>query len=276
MNLPSEPVRRSLMHLQGSIWRHTSDQPPELLCMATQLCPDYVVTVYDKGVDNFETKPPHWNVEACDTWRRPHHRFTDLRLHSHHPGHRDDVVKWLYWAALCPIQPLIFLSTVEKPCQSYPVQPTASMDTLLEDRYPKLWRIGYGRGILDNTHSMLRRNYPDDPYKLEIRDGVLINDVTMTYFRGGADNLHNERSLVAHANFAYPGDIDYGAPVVTDDGWLAGILVGGDLGSGSSHQGAYVPIDLVIPFLHHEHARRKASPGFRMTHHTVIHHDYPS
>lgn len=273
--LLSEPTAlcRDLDRLQGSIWRHEADKPPVLLCMATRLATDYVVTVYDQGVDGFESKPPSWDVESREAWRSPQHRFSDLRLHSLYPGHPNDTVEWLYWASPCPLQPLVFLGTTEHAPETATCTAIAPMHTLLAREYPQLWRIGYGQGILANRRFELERCDPRRRYVLHVHEGCLIHDVHMMYFRGGADNLHQSRSLVGHANFNYPGPIDYGAPVVDAHGDLAGVLVGGELGPESSHQGAYVPTDFIAPLLLREHMRRRSYPKWDIGHHAVVHHE---
>lgn len=81
-----------------------------------------------------------------------------------------------------------------------------------------------------------------------ITEGCVLDTPHLSPYRCGSDKAADRRAIVARSNFDYPrSGKDWGSPVVAKDGRLAGVLIGGDLGPESGHQGAYVPVEMILP-----------------------------
>lgn len=210
-------VATSLSSLAAALYRHTHGQEPEFLCMATRLSQGIYATVADRV--------------ARKKWRE--NLYEDLRLHL-----LDGSVLWVDWAAKCPVTPVLLMEA--RGAEMSEIDIAGMADVAAAGTYPTVWRIGYGQPVWGKVEM------EKGP---RMAAGAVMSHPEMTWFRNGADQRRDERTIAAHANFDYPGKHDLGSPVVIDDGRLAGILVGGDLGPESAHQGAYVPAELVMPFI---------------------------
>jgi hypothetical protein len=222
MSRPSEPTREASSALTShaaALFRHAKGAEPKLLCMASYLGNGLFAAVSDELSDQRLPGPT---------------LYADLRLHLLDGTGR---VIWAEWAAELPILPLLLVKA--RGATDAPGPDIAPMADVSGRDCTTVWRIGYGRGVF---HEVALEKGP------RIAEGYVIHDPQMTWFRGGANRFAKARTLAVHCCFDYPGPADYGSPVVLSDGPLAGILVGGNLGPEGAHQGAYVPVELVLPF----------------------------
>lgn len=211
-------VAASLSSCGAALWRHERGKEPDFIGMATHLGDGLFATVGDQGVES------PWGGRG---------KWQDLRLHLLDGS---GAVLWGDWVDSIP-NALVVIKA--RPSRRLPVGPAhAPMHELAGCEYPKVWRIGFGHGVFgDLDHSSPPR----------MTEGCALDVPRVSFYRNGADKAADLRAVCVHANFDYPRRKDWGSPVVAEDGRLAGVLIGGDLGPERSHQGAYVPVDLVMP-----------------------------
>lgn len=170
------------------------------------------------------------------------------------------------WSVELPLRPLLLMK-VRVPITPPSLENTAKMADLLTIEYTKMWRIGY-----QSWHDHLKVEPDEPPY---ISEGRVFYELDYGYFRCGSDKLDlmNQRTFNVHGGFESPHRSDYGAPVVLADGRLAAVLIGGDMGPESSHQGAIIPIELILPFRDVWKARVEHHKGeFSSKYYFSIHH----
>jgi hypothetical protein len=191
-------------------------------------------------------------------------RYSNLRVHLLDGSGQMFWIDWIYEA---PILPVAILQVRGHGIERWPSPDIATMAEMSGKNH--LWRIGYASGIFGD-HSLDLASLGTEPPEV-VTEGWISTHPTMTYFRSGADDeFGNKLTIAGHANFGYPNKSDLGCPVVDNEGHLAGILVGADLGSQESHVGAYVPADLIMPFV--EFARvSKIYHQFRYASYPVVH-----
>ena len=200
----------------AAVWRHAQGSPSVLVGMAAHLGGGLYAAVADKGVQG------PWGGK----WR-------DLRIHLLDGS---GAVLWADWADTIPNAVVVLKVRASR---SLPADPApAPMHEVAASAHAAVFRIGYGNGVFADV---------DASRPPRAAAGCVLSQPVATWYRNGADPAGKSSAVCAHANFDYPGDRDLGSPVVTEDGRLAGVLIGGNLGPEASHQGAYVPVDLVLP-----------------------------
>jgi hypothetical protein len=191
-------------------------------------------------------------------------RYSNLRIHLLDGSNR---MFWIDWIHETPILPIAVLQVRGDGVDRWPTPELATMADMHGKNH--VWRIGYAKGLFGDQNLDLRSLGTEPPHV--VTDGWICYHPCMTYFRNGADeDFGNKHTIAGHVCFGYPNKSDLGGPVVDNEGRLAGVLVGADLGSQESHVGAYVPAELIIPFL--ASARKsKIYSEFRGQLHPVLH-----
>lgn len=210
-------VGQSLMNMSAAVFRHTRGDDPEFCGMATYLG-DGIFALSIEQIMKRDVREP---------------MFCDIRFHM---LGGDKPMVWSVWGMLTPMRPLVLMKAFEF------TAPRPDIATIAETTVDEgVARIGFCHGVFHEAQ-------PDsDPI---VNEGYRVFGPFWGDYRSIKDGEQRAPSaMVCHANFNYPGPKDAGAPVVTKDGRLAGILLGGDLGPQHSHQGAYVPIEFIMPFV---------------------------
>lgn len=191
-------------------------------------------------------------------------RYSNLRVHLLDGSGQ---MFWIDWIYETPILPIAILQVRGHGVESWPAPEIATMAAMSGKNH--LWRIGYSRGVFGDQNLDIPSLGTEPPQV--VTDGWICTHPVMTYFRNGADEEYGKMATIAgHACFGYPNKSDLGGPVVDNEGDLAGVLVGVDLGSQESHVGAYVPADLIMPFVGFARAS-KVYHQFRYSLHPVVH-----
>lgn len=238
---PPEAVAGALAATAASVWRHAEGSPPVFLGMATHL-----------GDGLFAAVADHFSVEGSSRLA-----VSDVRMRL-----VDGRVARAAWVCLGQPRPVVLIKAEGA---SRPAWPSAEMAALVGSGRDKVWRLGYCHGVFAE---------PEPAGAPRVTEGWHCGIPSVSWFRNGADPLGEASALVVHCVFGYPGRYDLGAPVISSDGLLAGVLIGGDLGPDARHQGAYAPIETVLPF-----ARMAAAAlavretQFSLSQQRVVHHD---
>jgi len=248
-----EEARQALQTHAAALWRFSSGKDPEFLCMASHIGGGMFATVYDLG--------------ALNPWGQSH--YTDLRLQLLDGSGR---TVWADWAVLSPMSPILLIQS--RGADDLPDPEAASMADIAVDEYHDVYRIGFDDGLFPKTKGEVARIAAANDFR--ISSGQTIYDPAMTWFRTGDDDLRDKETICAHCNFNSPTRNDIGAPVVDGQGRLAGVLIGANLGPEASHQGAYMPVEVIRPFA--EMLRvvkdRRYGIGAFDKYAPVVHHEY--
>lgn len=208
----NDDILISLLKLTGGkVYRRNPNevQPTEILCSATWLGDDMWLTVADRGIYG-GTVRGEWRglLEVVDIWIKP-----------------DDVDEFIpaIWAHQTSMKPIIVLKTAKgrRPhVNNSNIASTAS--TLLVDYYK------------------LVRNEDGKIYQSAIYDRPWMARYDV--------ERETAVAMVGRCDMNYRlSKKEFGAPMLTQDGKLAGVIVGSDWGTDSSHAGFYVPVDFIIP-----------------------------
>lgn len=234
--------RRLIQPLAAAVLRRKHDGQEEFVCMATCLADGVFVSTADALFPS-----PHKTWPEC-------HEGMILRL-------LDGTCLRASAIAHCDALPPLLFIRADGPGVPVRLEQDQIVDIpeLYEQEFQSVYRVGYSASMFGN---------PDLGGEPVISTGTVMEAPHVTPFRGGADPLHNKMTIAARANFDYPTRCDYGSPVVVQDGRLAGVLVGSALVSGFSHQGVFIPIELILPFAE---LFRRAPPHVRIQ--RIYHYD---
>jgi hypothetical protein len=203
------------------------------------------------------------NVFACmATWMGGEYFLTTWDTVNREIGeslfrYEDILVEWMgksypvEWVVELPHKPLLLMKCDKQHLRTpagnsyyyYEAifNPPASLYDILDNKdRSRLWRIGYTTGVFGENVE------PDGlPY---LSPGYDISGMHHRWYRGPRNEIKAAKyTICIHCNFVYPHREDYGSPIVLQNGQLAGILISGDLGSDYRHQGAIIPLVLVLP-----------------------------
>ncbi|WP_114944442.1 hypothetical protein [Microvirga calopogonii] len=235
--MPKNPgvfTEQGLASLKGSIaaiCRHPYNGERSFVGFATNVGGGAFATISDGKI-----KLP-W-----EQWKGagPYH---DLRIHLLDGTGR---MYWVDWVYETPVLPIAVLQVRGDEIERWPNPEIATIAAMNGKNH--VWRIGYADGVFGDSTLDLNTLGSEPPHV--VKAGWISAHPTMTYFRDGADAAFGgKHTIAAHVCFDYPNRSDLGGPVVDNEGRLAGVLVGADLGSQETHVGAYVPAQMIMPFV---------------------------
>lgn len=219
---PSEAAVEGLKAALATVWRWEYGKEPVFVTVATHLGKGRFAVITGTGIKN--------------EWGNRYGPYSDLYVKMTGSDALRPV-KSLYES---PIRPIVILSLPDWHREDLGSPKVAPMESLATHEYARVWRIGYTDGVFaefDLSRGPL------------IHKGDIFYEPQHTYYRGGADDMADQHSIVVTCGFDYPGRKDYGAPVTDQDGRLAGVLVGADTGPEQRHVGCYTPIGMIMPFV---------------------------
>jgi hypothetical protein len=200
----------------------------KMVCLATRLASGYWVTCYDLvfGI----------NRGRCEV---PPADLTILHHGVHYP---------VRWSVDLALEPMLLMHVEQDNLPA--VGATAPMSEYLVGPILQLWRIGYSDAWWKKTPAW------DAPI---IFDGVTISgECQCQFFRSASDPMSERNAPNVHCQFNEPQRSDYGAPVVLNDGRVAGVLIGGQFDDQTRARGAFMPVEFIMPFVNLWKARRES------------------
>ena len=243
-------VAPALSSAVGMVCRHGPDGEVERLCMATRLETGLWATVHDRGVYGDRIRGRHrGTLEVVD-------------LHLHVGTGDDRRALPVRWATKSAIDPIALLGV---PHDDGAALPTVGAAEMAETQYrrihvPAPTPIEGGRFFGPTRASDVD---PDAPFA--VKTGATYGPPRLQTYRSGASDAHRVGrpsddlwgSVYDEASrrvaVCVQGDLDHsrdavlGAPVVDDEGRLAGVVIGAGQGGEYEHVGAYVPVDVIMP-----------------------------
>jgi hypothetical protein len=235
--LPKNPgvfTEQGLASLKGSIaaiCRHPYNGERSFVGFATHFGGGAFATVTDGKI-----KLPWTEWKGAG----PYH---DLRIHLLDGS---GATFWVDWVYETPIMPVAVLQVRGEGIERWPDPEVATIAAMHGKNH--LWRIGYADCQFAD-HRLELDSLGTEPPQV-VKAGWICTHPCLTYFRHGGDpEFSGKRTIAGHACFDYPTRSDLGGPVVDNEGRLAGVLVGANLGPQEAHVGAYVPSQMIIPFV---------------------------
>ena len=216
-----ETINETMTSITGIIMRHGPDpETRNFVAMATCLGNGIWATVGEKVYGGTVYDKKRGDQELIDLYIHP------LGSNKNHP------IEWGYNGVLKPLA-LLYSSGTEN------IQPIghAPAYELTFPEYRRIWRHSFG-GWNAFTDMEFDHSLPT-----EAVPGSIMSKPTTLKYSPDAES----HSLIILGDMKYPGKKNGGSPILSEDGRLAGMLIGPNYQPGSQHTGWYMPVDYIHP-----------------------------
>lgn len=248
-----EAARLALQANHAAVCRHGPKGEVEVLCLATRVENGIWATVKDRGVYQGRVRGQ----------TRGTLEVVDLYLHTLSDEGRVELP--IRWATQTALKPIVLLGV---PGDEGQTPEYVSSGELVEPEYQHI-HVPATPALPgeDGFFGPRRASKIDFSKRVEGVKGSIFGPPMLQTYRCGGDDVYvsgvdndddrdriharasRRRAVCVHGDMGRPHDSLLGAPVVDRAGRLAGVVIGAGQGFQYDHVGAYVPIDLLQPFV---------------------------